>query len=145
MTQIHHGHAVMVMVLGSARRRNRRPFNPLSAYAQMDAGTVSQLAARTLHNAFELQLGLVKLLLLEKPHAFLILFQLLLHLGVNQGSHQVLARGLLLYSLCFLSFRGIASVFPARSGDPLPGLLPRSRHARMLAKLAGVVNRTTNQ
>ena len=82
---IHHGHALLIMLLGCARRDGLGTLQTLFDNAEMDASAVGEILSRSGNHFFELGLGPSIFLLLEMLYGLFEGSQLLLGAGIDEG------------------------------------------------------------
>src|SRR5580704_14740884 len=84
-SHVHHGHTLLIVFLGSARRDWLGTLQTLFDNAEMDASAVGEVLSRSGNHFFELGLGLGIFLLLEMLYGLFEGSQLLLGIGIDEG------------------------------------------------------------
>ena len=91
--QIHHGHAALIMILGSFGILIGKRLHALLGDAEMRARTIGKFFTGTGNDPFELLFGTLKFLLVEERHGFFIEFHLCLDERVHHFNTAALGRG----------------------------------------------------
>jgi hypothetical protein len=89
---VHHGHAALIVLVGSAGILLVRGLHALVGNLEVHAGAVGELFTWTFQNLLELLFGASELLLMEKGQGFIVEFQLGLHAGIDHFHPAALGR-----------------------------------------------------